>query len=65
MANRQQFEHRIRQTKENPDYYPILYKGFVIRKDKGFAINYATGVCLNTDIYNKWLQLKIVIDAIK
>jgi len=68
MANKQQFEHlcawKKEQRKQKAENWPIIYKGYVIRQDKGTATNYANGICLNI-IYNNWPQLKAVIDAIK
>ena len=68
MANKIQFEHLLKykkqQRKQQDKEWPLTYRGYIIRQDKGTATNYANGTCLNI-IYNNWPQLKAVIDAIK
>jgi len=40
---------------------PLMYKGFVIRKE--YAINYSTGIILN-NLYSNWNSFKKIIDQL-
>lgn len=58
--------YKVKQKEEKK--FPLMYKGYIIRKhnynNKFCAYSYKTDYFINP-IFNKWNDLKKVIDALK